>query len=112
MPKIVLQIVPAVFQYVMVPVLYLPPRTPAVRDVFRALRCYLFVRYPAAVERPLLLFVPDAQLQPVLPSALIPHLPYTELAPRLPAGRCRPSDAVRSIPASSAPPVRSFSPSP
>ena len=66
MPKIVFQIVPVVLQHIGMLILYLPPRTPAVSKHFHVIRCYLFVRYLAVAERLLLLlFVPDAQLQPV-----------------------------------------------
>jgi hypothetical protein len=52
MPKVMLKVVSMILQHIIMLVLYLPPRPPAVRRLLRVSLVYPFVRYPTVVIRP------------------------------------------------------------
>jgi hypothetical protein len=59
MPKVVLQMIPVMFQHVVALVLDLPPRPGALDQIHHMLFVYLKVRYPTVPVRDLpLLFIP------------------------------------------------------
>jgi hypothetical protein len=62
MPKVLFQMIPVVFQHVVVLVLDLPPRPGAPDHLHHILSAYRKVRYPTVPVRDLpLLFIPDFQ---------------------------------------------------